>query len=135
MSIGDISLIIEDIIDMVSKGESETLEFKASTGMRNEAAKTVCAMLNQRGGHVLFGVSPDCQVVGQQVSDRTIEQLSAQIMRIEPPAFPEINRIPLSGSLEIISVWVPPGTAQPYQYLGASYLRVGNTTRKMTSEQ
>jgi len=128
-------LILDDIIGMASKGESEMLEFKASTGMRSEATKTVCAMLNQRGGHVLFGITPDNQVVGQQVGDRTIEQLSAEIMRIEPPAFPEINRVQVSGSLEIISVRVPPGVSQPYQYRGTSYLRVGNTTRKMTSEQ
>ncbi|MCY4227743.1 MAG: putative DNA binding domain-containing protein [Gammaproteobacteria bacterium] len=120
---------------MTAKGESEMLEFKASTGMRNEAAKTVCAMLNQRGGYVLFGIKPECQVAGQQVSDRTLEQLSAEIMRIEPPAFPEVSRIPVSGSLEIISVKVAPGASQPYQYRGNSYLRVGNTTRKMTSEQ
>ena len=33
----------------------------------------MCAMLNQRGGHVLFGVTPTGDVSGQQVSERTIE--------------------------------------------------------------
>ena len=31
------------------KRESETLEFKHTTGTRHEAAQTMCAMLNQRG--------------------------------------------------------------------------------------
>ena len=37
---------------LAAAGESESLEFKGSTGTRREAAQTVCAMLNQRGGHV-----------------------------------------------------------------------------------
>lgn len=46
----------EDIAALVAAGESETLEFKKSTGSRGPATKTVCAFLNHRGGHVLFGV-------------------------------------------------------------------------------
>ena len=49
-------------------GESETLEFKSTTGARREAARIVCAMLNQQGGQVLFGVTPEGRVAGQQVS-------------------------------------------------------------------
>ena len=35
---------------------------------------TVCAFLNQGGGQVLFGVTPDGAVAGQQVSERTIKE-------------------------------------------------------------
>ena len=41
---------------LVAKGESERVEFKRSTGTRNEATRTVCAMLNGMGGFVVFGV-------------------------------------------------------------------------------
>lgn len=41
---------------LAAGGESETVEFKATTGQRNEAARTLSAMLNGRGGQVLFGV-------------------------------------------------------------------------------
>ena len=70
-------------MDLVESGESETLEFKATTGTRREAVATVCAMVNQRGGHVLFGVSLDGTLVGQQVSERTLEELG-EIRRIDP---------------------------------------------------
>ena len=46
------------ISELVAACESETLEFKRTTGQRSDAAKTLCAMLNHRGGHVLFGVTP-----------------------------------------------------------------------------
>ena len=52
---------------LAASGESEILECKAATNTRRETAATDCAMLNQRGGHVLFGVSLDGRLVGQQV--------------------------------------------------------------------
>ena len=79
------------ITALAATGESEVLEFKGTTGTRREALRTVCAMLNQRGGHVLFGVAPTGNVVGQQVSERTIEEVSAEIQKIDPPAFPAIE--------------------------------------------
>ncbi len=51
---------IEQIAASIAFGESETLGFKAMTGTRREAARTVCAFLNQRGGQVLFGVVRGC---------------------------------------------------------------------------
>ena len=125
----------DEVTALASTGESEVLEFKVTTGTRREAATTVCAMLNQRGGHVLFGIAPDSRVVGQRVSERTLEQVSAEIQRIEPPAFPEIERVRVSEDLEVIAVRVSPGASPPYQYRGASYLRVGNTTQAMSAEE
>ena len=61
------------IAALVAQGESETLEFKRSTGTRRKGAQTICAMLNHRGGRVLFGVIPEGTIISQDVSDRTIE--------------------------------------------------------------
>ena len=99
----------EQITALAATGESETLEFKRTTGTRREAARTVCAMLNQRGGHVLFGVTPEGDVVGQQVSERTTEEVSAEIQRIDPAAFPEIERVRVTDDLERIAVRVSQG--------------------------
>ena len=118
----------EQITALAATSESETLEFKSTTGTRREAAQTVCAMLNQRGGHVLFGVTPTGDVSGQQVSARTIEEVSAEIQRIDPPAFPAVERIHVAGDLEVVAVRVSQGSARPYQYRGTAYRRVGNTT-------
>ena len=78
---------------LAASGESETLEFKETTGTRREATSTACAFLNQRGGQALLGVTRDGVVVGQQVSERTIEELSAELLQIEPPAFPMVERV------------------------------------------
>ena len=128
-------MTIDQIIAMVAAGESETLEFKTTTGSRREAAGTVCAMLNQRGGHVVFGVRPEGDVVGQKVSERTIEQVSAEIRRIEPPAFPLVERIRMEDDLDIIVIGVNRGPVRPYSYRGTAYRRVGNTTVAMFANE
>lgn len=72
----------EQLEVLVRLGESETLEFKRTTGQRTEAAKTVCAMLNNRGGRVVFGIVSDKTMVGQQVSDRTVEEIADELHRL-----------------------------------------------------
>lgn len=84
-------------------------------------------MLNHRGGVVLFGVERDGSITGQQVSERTLEEVSVEIQRIDPPTFPEIERVRISADLEVVAVHVTRGVSPPYQYRGVSYRRVGNT--------
>ena len=116
-------------------GESETLEFKETTGTRREAAMTVCAFLNQGGGRVLFGVTAKGVPVGQQVGGRTIEELSEELRRIDPPAFPTIERVPVDGGLEAIVVSTSQGVSRPYTYRGSAYRRVGNTTVALSTDE
>jgi ATP-dependent DNA helicase RecG len=125
----------DEIVDLTAFGESETLEFKETTGTRREAAMTVCAFLNQRGGQVLFGVRPAGIVAGQQVSERTIEELSAELRQIDPPAFPAVERVPVDGNREVIVVSTGQGASRPYTYRGAAYRRVGNTTIAMSADE
>ena len=128
-------MITERIARIVAAGESETLEFKSTTGARREAARTVCAMLNQQGGQVLFGVTPDGQVVGQQIGDRTIEDIGEELARIDPPAFPSVERIPVADNRAVIAIIVNRGQARPFMYRGCAYRRVGNTTVEMRANE
>ncbi|MDE0684546.1 MAG: putative DNA binding domain-containing protein [Candidatus Poribacteria bacterium] len=126
---------LDEISALVQTGESETLEFKSTTGTRREAARTICAMLNQHGGQVLFGVTSEGNVVGQQVSERTIEGLSAELQRIDPPVFPTVERVSTAEGREVLVVRVSQGTARPYAYRGTTYRRVGNTTVAMSADE
>ena len=100
-------MLPDQVTALATTGESETLEFKRTTGTRREAAATVCAMLNQRCGHVLFGVTAEGDVAGQQVSERTIEEVSAELRRIDPPAFPAVERIHVADDPEVVAVACP----------------------------
>ncbi len=123
------------VADLASKGESEVLEFKASTGQRSDGAKAVCGMLNGvLGGHVLFGVNDCGEVIGQDVSARTVEQVVAELDRIEPPAFPDIETVVLENGRSVIVLRVSGGSGL-YTYDGRPYQRVGPTTRIMPRQR
>ncbi len=57
-------MTLDYITTLIASGESETLEFKETTGTRRKAAMTVWAFLNRGGGEVLFGVKLAEAVVG-----------------------------------------------------------------------
>ncbi len=117
-----------------TQGESETQEFKRTTGERREAVRTLCAMLNNRGGRVLFGIEPDGRVSGQQVSDRTIEELAQGIRELDPPVFPSLERVPLGDGREALVVSVTTGPNKPYSCRGQAYKRMGNTNAVLREE-
>ena len=128
------ALTLARIEELAARGESEFLELKQSTGQRGEAAKTICGMLNRpqpNGRHVLFGVAPDGTPVGQQVGERTIEQVAAEIQEIRPPVSPRVDRVPVAEGREVIAVTVPAADRPPYTYKHRPYRRVGNTTSVM----
>jgi ATP-dependent DNA helicase RecG len=111
------------------------VEFKRTTGERREGAQSLCAMLNHRGGRVLFGVEPGGAVAGQQVSDHTIEEVSQEIQRLDPPVFPTIDRVVLANGREVVVVTVTQGPGRPYSYKGQAYRRVGNTSPAMSRDE
>ena len=113
-------------------GESDTVEFKKSTANLSRAGETLCAMLNGAGGTVLLGVADDGTVVGQQVSDRTMQEVAATLRLLEPTAPVRIERVPLSEGREVLVLEAQPVPSEvPYQFRNVAYQRVGPTTSPM----
>jgi len=54
-------------------------------------------------------------VIGQQVSDRRIEDLAQELGQSDPPVFPTIDRVPLGQGLEVLVASVP--ARQPEELL------------------
>jgi ATP-dependent DNA helicase RecG len=125
------AMTVQELEALVSYGESETLEFKETTGQRTEAARTVSAMLNGSGGTVLFGVTKKRQIVGQGVVEKTAEDVVRELKRIEPfvPISPEA--VPLMNGRVVLILSVPAGRDRPYTFAGQPYVRQGPTTSEM----
>ncbi len=127
----------EEVAELAAAGESETVEFKATTGQRIEAARTVSAMLNGRGGRVLFGVQPNGNVTGQQVADKTLRDVTQTCRDDIRPWLPptvERVRVPNGTEREVLVVTVPSGTQKPYSHKGHYYVRSGSSTVEMPDE-
>ena len=124
---------LDELQKLVSQGESETLEFKRTTGEMRQGLQTLCAFLNGSGGHLLFGVNRKGKIEGQQVSEQTFHEISAQLQRFEPPVQVDIIRIPIKPDREIIAIEGKANQeAGPFSFNGRPFARVGNTTRKMS---
>jgi ATP-dependent DNA helicase RecG len=92
-------------------------------------------MLNHRGGRVLFGVESDGRVLGQQVSDHTLEEVAQELRELEPPVFPTIDRVAVGSGREVVIVSVGAGYGQPYTHRGHAYRRVGTTNQELSREE
>ena len=124
-----------ELKELVAHGESSSLEFKATTGQRSDGARTVAAMLNGFAGRVVFGVSPGGDIRGQQVSDRTLEQLATELQRIDPTVVPEVTTVPVTADRSAIVVRVERGQLRPYEHGGRAYKRVANTAVPMAGHE
>ena len=92
-------------------------------------------MLNHRGGRVPFGVGPNRVVAGQVVGADTQEDIAQEFQRIDPPAFPSIDRVDIGRGRDVIVVTVPVGSSCPYSYQGQAYRRVGATNQRLSREE
>lgn len=102
----------------VSEGESDRQEFKESTGQRTEAAKTLCGMVNLHGGRLLFGVTPDGRIVGQEVLESTLEKLYEALRAFDSEVTPAIETVEVAPGRHVIVVTVRQGRYRPYRYRG-----------------
>jgi ATP-dependent DNA helicase RecG len=125
---------LSELQNLVTRGESETLEFKKTTGELKEGCQTACAMFNGIGGFVLFGVTNDGRILGQDVAATTLENVSRQVRLIEPPTFPDLETIALTNGKMVIALRVS-GGGGPYSYDGRPYVRYGATTIVMPRDR
>ena len=123
---------LQDLEQIAAAGESETVEFKKSTGQLTRAGETLCAFLNGQGGRVFIGITPEGRVVGQQIADTTLREVAAMLARFDPPALISQERVVLPGGLEVLVLSAPASVASgPFVFEGRAYQRVGPTTSAM----
>jgi ATP-dependent DNA helicase RecG len=128
-------LLENEILDLISKGESETLEFKKSTSLMREGIETVCAFANHRGGYLLYGVDDDGAILGQEVTDDTIQNIANSVkLNTDPKLYPTIEKIVLEGK-DCILVTIEESPLKPHLAYGRAYLRVGSTNQRLDRER
>lgn len=116
--------------------ESETVEFKKSTGEHKEALQAISAMLNKHGnGALYFGVKDNGTVIGQDVSDTTLRQVASWISdKVEPSVFPTIERLEDEDGLRYIKVAFS-GADAPYSADVRYFTRVGTSNKALSASE
>jgi len=118
---------------LLKKGESARLEFIGSPTAMESVARSVCAMLNSKGGTVLVGVNDQAQVISK-VSKHSADELRSFLHeQITPQVLFTVTLDDVAGK-EVISVDVPEGTDRPYVFEGIVFIRTGVRTRPADAE-
>jgi len=122
------------VIDMKFK-ESEHIELKKSTGELKQAIISIAAILNKHEyGELYFGIKNDGEVIGQNVGEKTLRDISQAIINhIEPKIFPEITVEKLHNKKYIKTCFR--GTDKPYFAYGRVYLRVADEDKQLSSAE
>lgn len=139
----DRSEILRLIADLRRRhGELEGVEAKAAhTGTPADLFKPLSAFANRAGGGILlFGLDEDAgfKVVGVGNPRKLQEDLSGLAAQMEPPLRPSFSVEEIEGGT-IVAVEVPevafdqkPCYHRPHHLQEGSFIRVGNSTRRMS---
>jgi ATP-dependent DNA helicase RecG len=138
---------LESIQSLISElrrrhGELDGVEVKAAhTGTPADLFKPLSAFANRSGGGVLlFGLDEDAgfRVVGVGNPRKLQEDLSGLAAQMEPPLRPSFSVEELDGGI-VVAVEVPeisydqkPSYHRPHGLHEGSFIRVGNSTRRMS---
>ncbi|MFH1395202.1 MAG: RNA-binding domain-containing protein [Candidatus Omnitrophota bacterium] len=107
--------------------ESTKMELKKSTAELKQALEDICAFANSGEGVLYFGIEDDGKVIGQDISDKTIQKVSTTILSsIEPRVYPNIYEETIGGK-SVLVVEVKNGPDKPYFYKGKAFKRVGTS--------
>ncbi len=120
---------------LVSKGESETLEFKESLALKDEIGEGVSALSNSGGGIILVGVDNRQEIVGVQTGKKTLEDLANYIKtNTDNHVFPKISCVDLEGK-EVIVIEVKESREKPVFFKGKAYIRVGKSRHQLSASE
>ena len=99
--------------------------------------ETLCAFLNGDGGTVLFGVTDEGKIIGQDIAGKTKETIGEAISRIEPNVNVRIFYVPMPDSeKKVIALHVESSRMErPFCYKGRPYMRFQNVTTVMPQDK
>ncbi|MEI8191153.1 MAG: RNA-binding domain-containing protein, partial [candidate division NC10 bacterium] len=122
-----------NLADILSQGESEIVEFKAS--FNDEALEAIGAFANAAGGSLLIGVEPTGAVCGISVGKKTLEDWANRIQDATDPRLqPSIARVEHSAKALVV-IRIEPVAAGPVSIRGRFFRRVGRTNQRMSHEE
>lgn len=122
-----------NLLNLISIGESETTEFKAS--FNDEAIETLGAFMNANGGVLLLGVKDSGSICGFDVGKKTLEDIANRIQEATDPRIqPSISTIHHEGKT-IIAISVTSSIGSPISVRGKYFRRVGKSNQRMSHEE
>lgn len=129
-----------ELLELISNGESSTVEFKRDVVANRDLAKELVAFANFEGGVVLLGVEDDGSIVGTTRDSLEEWVMEACRTKIEPPLIPYFSWYrEFEPGKDIAIVRVLSGPDKPYARLHDGrrtyFVRVGSTSREASAAE
>ncbi len=129
-----------DLLDLLKRSQSKTLEFKRDLSSPHGVLKTIVAFANTAGGTLLLGVEDSTKHVRGVEDPRHVEERLASLISdsISPRLVPDIEILPWRRS-SVVALQVHPSPTRPH-YLSregvdtGTDVRVGSTNRRADAE-
>ena len=120
----------ETILDLIKKGESETVEFKST--LDQAAIETLAAFANTKGGYVFVGVADSGKIVGVQLGNETIPQWLNQIkMNTFPTLIPDVATATIDQR-DVVIFMIDEFPIKPVSCRGKYMKRVRHSNHQLT---
>ncbi|WP_242990246.1 RNA-binding domain-containing protein [Acetobacterium bakii] len=124
---GMVNMKIESLKEMISSGESITVEFKQSkTKLNRDVFESVCAFLNRNGGHLFLGVADNGGIVG--IDPAAVEKIKMDFvtsmnnpLKISPTVYLSVEEVEIEG--EVILYILVPESSQVHRCNGKIFDR------------
>ena len=128
---------IDYIRNIALNNEGVDVEFKETTGQLSRGMESLCGMINECGGIVVFGVNNKGKIIGQEISDKTTREIGDALGRFDPAIDIQPQYIKLDDTNKYLIVFYSNGmeSDKPYMWDGKPYQRHDSVTTVMPRER
>jgi predicted HTH transcriptional regulator len=126
-----------ELIDIIGRGETSTVQFKRLVESGDKMAQELCAFANTQGGTLLVGVEDDGTVVGlDNEAVRATNTLLANVSQdVREPLYPTSEVVPVEGR-NVLVVSIAESQGKPHFDLqGAIWVKSLGDKRRVTSRE
>jgi len=127
--------MLTNVVDALSEGEGENIEFKSSLSLYDEILKAISAFSNKTGGTIFVGINDSRNVIGIDIGKNTLENLANDVKRETDPSVYPTFIIEEYEDKKVLEILITEAEDKPVFYRDKAYIRVGRSKHKMSSNQ
>ena len=120
---------IENIPDLISAGENDTLEFKSS--FNTELIETLVAFANTSGGRVIIGVNQKKELTGVSLNSESVQNWVNEIKNKTQPSLTPDFEITFIDNKQVVTLSISEYPVKPVATKGRCFKRIGNSNHLM----
>jgi len=132
---------LQELEDLVSKGEGQLLEFKLKASFPEKIVKEMVAFANSNGGQLFIGIDDDGRISGLKFAEEDKYVLDKAIKNhIKPQIKFLFESIPINKKRSVLHYKVFENRKKPSYYLeepnqrGKAYVRVNDKSKQASRE-